>query len=90
MRLKFYIANFHENFEMCLNAQYCEENEAIYTLSMALTTNVNHQKEIRLTYKFKLDCEKSYCNLHLSLSIPLPGTNQYWCHMKIWNTSCKQ
>jgi hypothetical protein len=31
---------------------------------------------------FRLDFETSSCNLYNSLSSPLPGTNQYWCHMK--------
>ena len=34
------------------------------------------------TYLSSLDCEASSHNFFKSLSSPLPGTNQYWCHMR--------
>ena len=33
-------------------------------------------------HSFQLDCEASCHNLFKSHSSTLPGTNQYWCHMK--------
>ena len=50
---------------------------ALFTLEIdVIFTNLN-------LLNLALNCEANSYDLFKSLSSPLPGTNKYWCHMRI-------
>ena len=61
-------------------------SNTIITTAAKIQTLPHLPNSLNIRFVFILvDCETSYNNFNKSLSCPLPGTNQYWCHEESWS-----
>ena len=88
-------------YNLCVSCVVCSKlivsiPPFISSIEVSCPSSGRHMSKLKIkvkifnsfSFKCLLDCEASSHNLFKSLSSLLPGTNQYWCHMR--NHGCDQ